>query len=62
MIYGEAFMQKEQKLFAFKLADKDQKSEKNTKWKAREGVAIAGCTQWGHIPDNVRYSDNGYYC
>ncbi|MFT4929170.1 MAG: hypothetical protein ACI8WB_005300 [Phenylobacterium sp.] len=59
-------MNENKKVFAFKLADKNQKTnisnEQKTKtFKARDGVAIAGCTdpsgRW-----NVRYSDNGMYC
>ena len=33
----------EKKTFAFKLADKSAKSD--GKWKARDGVALAGCTE-----------------
>jgi hypothetical protein len=39
-------MDTEKKLFAFKLAEKQASNadENGRKWKAREGVAIAGCT------------------
>ncbi len=57
-------MNNEKKIFAFKLAEKkEQEKEKaeTAKWKAREGVSLAGCTDrtggW-----NVRYDDNGIYC
>lgn len=54
----------EKKTFAFKLADKNV--SKNSKWRAREGVSVAGCTDY-LFPDNLRYSvgsgrDNGAYC
>lgn len=60
-------MNNDKKIFAFKLAEKkEQEKEKAAKWKAREGVSVAGCTDpqgWG----NYRYttsrgSDNGAYC
>ncbi len=35
-------MKNNSKVFAFKLAEKTQQTK--TPWKAREGVAIAGCT------------------
>jgi len=37
-------MKTETKLFAFKLAEKKQEVTADTKWKAREGVATAGCS------------------
>ncbi len=55
--------QKEKKLFAFKLAEKKAQATKpDAQWKAREGVATAGCS----FPSE-RYStrvgtDNGVYC
>ncbi|MEA3011144.1 MAG: hypothetical protein QOJ91_2836 [Sphingomonadales bacterium] len=49
----------EKKTFAFKLANKN--SGDAQKWKAREGIALAGCTEF-RFPDNLRYSDNGVYC
>lgn len=60
-------MNSNKKLFAFKLAEKKQQahvfSQKNTQFKARDGIAIAGCTLApvgnGHAP---RYSDTGMYC
>ena len=35
-------MKKETKVFAFKLAQATEK--KDAKWKARDGVAVAGCS------------------
>jgi hypothetical protein len=39
-------MDTQKKLFAFKLAEQQAKDneQKNEKWKARDGVAIAGCS------------------
>jgi hypothetical protein len=34
------------KLFAFKLAEKKAKEVKPAQWKARDGVATAGCSGW----------------
>lgn len=60
-------IQKETKLFAFKLAEKKQEQAKPvTQWQVRDGVSVAGCTDpTGDL--NVRYSqsrgvDNGVYC
>lgn len=49
----------EKKTFAFKLAEKSPRD--TGKWKARDGVAVAGCTDF-RFPNNLRYSDNGVYC
>jgi hypothetical protein len=49
----------EKKTFAFKLSDANTKGA--SKWNAREGVALAGCTEY-RFPGNYRYSDNGVYC
>ncbi len=63
-------MESNEKLFAFKVASKEQdvESQKNDgKWVAREGVAAAGCTDF-RFPGNVRYphatygADRGVYC
>lgn len=61
-------MEDQHKLFAFKLATKQQQPEKlrqesaqGKKWKAREGVAIAGCTDPLEVGD-YRYSDRGVWC
>ena len=51
--------QNEKKLFAFKLAEKNQTVKTEQQWKARAGVAVAGCT--GPVR-NFRYSDSGMYC
>lgn len=60
-------IQKETKLFAFKLAEKkDQEAKPAAQWQVRDGVAVAGCTDpTGDL--NVRWSqsrgiDNGVYC
>ncbi len=59
-------MKNNKKSFAFKVAEKVNVAEaqKKEQWKAREGVAVAGCTmgrfdlQWG----SSRGQDNGLYC
>lgn len=55
-------IQKETKLFAFKLAEKHEKETKPApQWQVRDGVSVAACTDpTGEF--NVRYSDNGIYC
>lgn len=40
-------MDNAKKVFAFKLAEK---RPENAKWKARDGVSVAGCT---HVGDGV---------
>lgn len=59
-------MKKEQKTFAFKLAETqkkealvDQKTDAAKKWRVRDGVSIAGCTGSWHCP---AWSDGGQYC
>jgi hypothetical protein len=39
-------MNNEKKVFAFKLSEKNEKKEKaaNARWKVRDGVSLAGCT------------------
>lgn len=65
-------MEKRQALFAFRLADatrepQPDRQSPDPKWKAQEGVAAAGCTDY-RFPGNVRaYSqvfgnDRGLYC
>ena len=60
-------MNNDKKVFAFKLAEKKEiEKEKAAKWKAREGVSVAGCTESDAF-GNYRYSkstgtDNGVYC
>lgn len=53
--------QKEAKLFAFKLAAKQEQENKQAEqWKVRDGVAVAGCT--GPVDfDNYRDYDNIYH-
>lgn len=50
------------KTFAFKLADKALNS--CPKWKAREGISIAGCTQLSEndYRDFRKFGDDGYHC
>ena len=36
-------MHTQKKLFAFKLAEKQDSKADSGKWKARDGVAVAGC-------------------
>jgi hypothetical protein len=62
-------MNNDKKVFAFKLAEKKQAEKEKaatTKWQAREGVALAGCTDPTGYGD-YRYSksigtDNGVWC
>jgi hypothetical protein len=61
-------MNNDKKVFAFKLADKkeDVKEKAATpKWKAREGVSVAGCTDPTGVGD-YRWQgtgrDNGIWC
>lgn len=60
-------IEKQTKLFAFKLAEKKEQGTKPaTQWQVREGVSVAGCTMKTGDFD-VRYStrtgvDNGVYC
>jgi hypothetical protein len=60
-------MNNDKKVFAFKLAEKkENEKEKAAKWKAREGVSVAGCTDPTGYGD-YRYSksygtDNGIWC
>ncbi|WP_332767361.1 hypothetical protein [Phenylobacterium sp.] len=64
-------MQNEKTVFAFKLAEKKDAAPQTGKWKARDGVSVAGCTDqtgdgdyraevdiWGQY----RGVDNGYWC
>lgn len=60
-------MNNDKKVFAFKLAEKKEKeTEKATKWKAREGVSVAGCTDPTGYGDyrTSRYPgrDNDIWC
>ena len=49
----------EKKTFAFKLADRN--AEAASKWTARDGVSLAGCTDTTGFGD-YRFRDTGYYC
>lgn len=62
-------MNKDTKLFAFKLSTKSDNRTDGKVWKAREGVAIAGCSiAGGSWPDPILRnrdfsgSDNGPEC
>jgi len=59
-------IQKETKLFAFKLAEKKEKAAAPAgQWQVRDGVSVAGCTKAdgdhdfrfsdGVSPDNITY-------
>lgn len=52
----------EKKTFAFKLAEKGAKSPR--KWKARDGVALAGCSEveFMNYRESLRRADDWYYC
>jgi hypothetical protein len=53
----------EKKTFAFKLADKAANS--GSKWRTRDGVSLAGCsdvTGEGDLRYKVRLSDGGDWC
>lgn len=61
------------KSFTFKVAQEKEKenSQKSKQWKAREGVALAGCTLtqfwWGREPTfdlsaGVEFSDGSLFC
>ena len=59
--------QNHSKLFAFKLAEKKMPAPASSPWKARDGVAVAGCSAVG-VHDQYRDSsklkpnDSGQYC
>ena len=60
--------QKESKLFAFKLAEKQvEQAKPAAEWKVRDGVAVAGCSG-PDTTENYRYAsslnvaDKGIYC
>lgn len=62
-------MNKDKKVFAFKLAEKKEKETEKApaaKWKAREGVSVAGCTDPtndGLYRYGTRYGkDDGIWC
>ncbi|HEX8307965.1 MAG TPA: hypothetical protein VF645_06045 [Allosphingosinicella sp.] len=53
----------EKKTFAFKLADRAANGA--SKWRTRDGVAVAGCTDVtgdGDLRYKLRLGDNGEYC
>ena len=59
----------EKKTFAFKLVEKAQDKateQASQKWAARDGVAVAGCTEF-QFPGNFRFgtrfsTDGGIFC
>jgi hypothetical protein len=62
----------EKKSFAFRLADRRQQDGASGKWRARDGVSVAGCTElpntdyradlltWPNGPPCP--PDSGYHC
>jgi hypothetical protein len=56
-------MEEKQKLFAFKLAAKEQRDAPSQprKWQARDGVSLAGCSDPSHEGD-FREGDRGVWC
>ncbi|HSX59829.1 MAG TPA: hypothetical protein VLF18_06490 [Tahibacter sp.] len=64
-------METKQKLFAFKLAAKEdakrEAAKADAQWKGRDGAAVAGCTDYIWV-GNLRYTsaggaaDRGVYC
>lgn len=61
-------MEKTTSVFAFKIAQKSQEEAKSEKWKARDGVAIAGCSFYEIFPGfsdlkcNTHVADGGAWC
>jgi hypothetical protein len=59
-------MDTQKKLFAFKLAEKQAVNADQNKWKARDGIAIAGCTTGptpaGYLPGPTPLSDRPIEC
>ena len=66
--------QKQPKLFAFKLAEKQVNTQTASpavpprSWKVRSGIAVAGCSEFMIGSGNFRYesrlqpNDSGQYC
>jgi len=55
--------QNETKLFAFKLAEKNNNNKKEAaKWQVRDGVATAGCSGPDARADSRYGRDNGIWC
>jgi hypothetical protein len=64
-VIARGVVKMEKKTFAFKLADEGAKGAR--KWQARDGVALAGCTEVGIPPrtqwrDGFNHPDDWYYC
>ncbi len=60
-------MNNDKKVFAFKLAEKkEQQKDTTAKWKARDGVSVAGCTLLrdgsNYRMNDIWNGDTGYYC
>ena len=60
-------IQKQSKLFAFKLAEKQAETKPATQWKVREGVSVAGCCDPTgendlRMDDPYWGRDQGFYC
>ena len=61
-------MEKNTKVFAFKLAQKAKSDGEKRQWKAREGVATAGCSLVELFPGfrepkcNTHIPDGGPWC
>ena len=54
--------QNETKLFAFKLAEKNNNKKEAAKWQVRDGVATAGCSGPDARADRRPGRDNGIWC
>lgn len=55
--------QNDKKLFAFKLAEKKKPANTQVKWKAKNGVATAGCTgPDARFRDPLGGNDQGIWC
>jgi hypothetical protein len=55
--------QTETKLFAFKLAEKNEQAAPKSKWTARKGVATAGCSgPWARSKKWGSRTDDGIWC
>ena len=65
MLKEDIVMNNHKKIFAFKLAEKKEKAA-TAKWKAREGVSVAGCTDPtgnGDFRESLFIGrDNGVFC
>ncbi|UMR28788.1 MULTISPECIES: hypothetical protein [unclassified Massilia] len=55
-------MKTQTKVFAFKLAEKKAQAKPQAQWKARDGVATAGCSFPSERASSRFGSDNGLSC